>query len=63
MNATRSTTKARLSHRLAVHLRVERSFDEAQTNNGWLIFRGIEAAYRRQIPALSVAEALLCAGA
>jgi len=62
---------------------IERAFDEAQTNNGWLIFyshdvvdepspygcspalmnRAIEAASRRKIPVMSMAEALQCAGA
>jgi peptidoglycan/xylan/chitin deacetylase (PgdA/CDA1 family) len=62
---------------------IERAFDEAQTNNGWLIFyshdvadmpspygcspalmnHALEAASRRQIPVLNMAEALLCAGA
>ncbi|MFL6835800.1 MAG: polysaccharide deacetylase family protein [Bradyrhizobium sp.] len=63
--------------------RIERAFDEAQTNNGWLIFYGhdvanrpsdygcspnlmslaLEAASRRKIPALTMAEALRCARA
>jgi peptidoglycan/xylan/chitin deacetylase (PgdA/CDA1 family) len=62
---------------------IERAFDEAQTNNGWLIFYGhdvadrpspwgcspalldhaLEAASRRKIPALTMAEALRCAHA
>ena len=62
---------------------IERAFDQAQTNNGWLIFYGhdvadrpspwgcspallhhaLEAANRRQIPALTMTEALRCAGA
>ena len=62
---------------------IERAFDEAQTNNGWLIFYGhdvaekpspygcspslldhaLEAASRRKIPALTMAEALRCARA
>jgi peptidoglycan/xylan/chitin deacetylase (PgdA/CDA1 family) len=62
---------------------IERAFDEAQTNNGWLIFyshdvadapspygssaalmnHALQAASRRQIPVLNMAEALLCAGA
>ncbi|MCK1513398.1 hypothetical protein IVB22_12640 [Bradyrhizobium sp. 190] len=57
--------------------------DEAQTNNGWLIFYGhdvtdrpspygcspallahaLEAALRRKIPALAMAEAMQCARA
>src|SRR5882757_5801718 len=61
--------------------RIERAFDEAQENNGWLIFYGhdvaerpspygcspalvdhaLEAAARRKIPALTMAEALRCA--
>jgi peptidoglycan/xylan/chitin deacetylase (PgdA/CDA1 family) len=61
---------------------IERAFDEAQTNNGWLIFYthdvadqpspygcspgllhdALEAAARRKIPVLNMAEALLCAG-
>jgi peptidoglycan/xylan/chitin deacetylase (PgdA/CDA1 family) len=60
---------------------IERAFDEAQTNNGWLIFYGhdvadrpspygcspallnhaLEAAARRKIPALTMAEAMRCA--
>jgi peptidoglycan/xylan/chitin deacetylase (PgdA/CDA1 family) len=63
--------------------RIERAFDEAQTNNGWLIFYGhdvadppsyygcspgllnhaLEAAIRRKIPALTMAEAMRCARA
>jgi peptidoglycan/xylan/chitin deacetylase (PgdA/CDA1 family) len=62
---------------------IERAFDEAQTNNGWLIFYGhdvadrpspygcspallnhaLEAAARRKIPALTMAEAMRCARA
>jgi peptidoglycan/xylan/chitin deacetylase (PgdA/CDA1 family) len=62
---------------------IARAFDEAQTNNGWLIFYShdvadrpspygcspalmnfaLEAAARRKIPVLNMAEALLCAGA
>ncbi len=62
---------------------IERAFDEAQTNNGWLIFythdvadepspygcspgllnEALEAAARRKIPVLNMAEALQCAGA
>ena len=62
---------------------IDRAFDEAQTNNGWLIFYGhdvaerpspygcspallnhaLEAAARRKIPALTMAEALRCARA
>ena len=62
---------------------IERAFDEAQTNNGWLIFythdvadepspygcspsllnEALEAASRRKIPVLNMAEALQCAGA
>ena len=62
---------------------VERAFDEAQTNNGWLIFyshdvadrpspygcspalldHALEAASRRKIRGLNMAEALLCARA
>ena len=61
---------------------IERAFDEAQTNNGWLIFythdvadepspygcspallhEALEAASRRKIPVLNMAEALRCAG-
>jgi peptidoglycan/xylan/chitin deacetylase (PgdA/CDA1 family) len=61
---------------------IERAFDRAQTNNGWLIFythdvtdrpspygcspalmnHALEAASRRKIPVLNVAEALRCAG-
>jgi peptidoglycan/xylan/chitin deacetylase (PgdA/CDA1 family) len=62
---------------------IERAFDQAQTNNGWLIFyshdvaeepspygcspglinHALEAAARRKIPVLKMAEALQCAGA
>jgi peptidoglycan/xylan/chitin deacetylase (PgdA/CDA1 family) len=62
---------------------IERAFDQAQTNNGWLIFythdvadepspyccspallnEALEAASRRKIPVLNMAEALQCAGA
>src|SRR3954469_22216059 len=62
---------------------IERAFDKAETNNGWLIFYGhdvtekpspwgcspalldqaLEAAARRKIPALTMAEALQCARA
>jgi peptidoglycan/xylan/chitin deacetylase (PgdA/CDA1 family) len=62
---------------------VERAFDEAQNNNGWLIFythdvadrpspygcspallrEALDAAARRKIPVLNMAEALQCAGA
>jgi peptidoglycan/xylan/chitin deacetylase (PgdA/CDA1 family) len=62
---------------------IDRAFDEARTNNGWLIFythdvvdrpspygcspglmkHALEAASRRKIPVLSMAEALQCAGA
>ena len=62
---------------------IERAFDEAQTNNGWLIFythdvadqpspygcspallnHALEAASRRKIPVLNMAEALRCARA
>lgn len=62
---------------------IERAFDEAQKNNGWLIFythdvadepspygcspallnEALEAASRRKIPVLNMAEALRCAGA
>jgi peptidoglycan/xylan/chitin deacetylase (PgdA/CDA1 family) len=62
---------------------IERAFDAALNNNGWLIFYGhdvadrpspygcspslmkhaLEAASRRKIPALTMAEALRCAGA
>jgi peptidoglycan/xylan/chitin deacetylase (PgdA/CDA1 family) len=62
---------------------IERAFDEAETNNGWLIFythdvadepspygcspallnEALEAASRRKIPVLNMAEALRCAGA
>jgi len=62
---------------------IERAFDEAQSNNGWLIFythdvadepspygcsprllrQALEAASRRKIPVLNMAEALQCAGA
>jgi peptidoglycan/xylan/chitin deacetylase (PgdA/CDA1 family) len=61
---------------------IERAFDEAQTDNGWLIFythdvadepspygcspsllnEALEAASRRKIPVLNMAEALRCAG-
>jgi peptidoglycan/xylan/chitin deacetylase (PgdA/CDA1 family) len=61
---------------------IERAFDDAQINNGWLIFythdvadrpspygcspalmnHALEAASRRQIPVLNMAEALQCAG-
>ena len=62
---------------------IDRAFDEAQTNNGWLIFYGhdvtdrpspygcspallahaLAAASRRNIPVLTMAEAMQCAGA
>lgn len=62
---------------------IERAFDEAQSNNGWLIFYGhdvterpspygcspallahaLDAASRRNIPALTMAEAMRCARA
>jgi peptidoglycan/xylan/chitin deacetylase (PgdA/CDA1 family) len=62
---------------------IERAFDQAQTDNGWLIFythdvadepspygcspsllnEALEAASRRKIPVLNMAEALRCAGA
>ncbi len=62
---------------------IERAFDQAQKNNGWLIFythdvadepspygcspalltAALEAASRRKIPVLNMAEALRCAGA
>ena len=62
---------------------IERAFDQAQSNNGWLIFythdvadepspygcspallnEALEAASRRKIPVLNMAEALRCAGA
>jgi peptidoglycan/xylan/chitin deacetylase (PgdA/CDA1 family) len=62
---------------------IERAFDQAQTDNGWLIFythdvadepspygcspallnAALEAASRRKIPVLNMAEALQCAGA
>ena len=62
---------------------LERAFDDAQTNNGWLIFYGhdvtdrpspygcspallemaLDAARRRKIPALTMAEAMQCARA
>jgi peptidoglycan/xylan/chitin deacetylase (PgdA/CDA1 family) len=62
---------------------IERAFDNAAINNGWLIFyshdvadrpspygcspalmnQALEAASRRQIPVLNMAEALRCAGA
>jgi peptidoglycan/xylan/chitin deacetylase (PgdA/CDA1 family) len=62
---------------------IERAFDDAQKNNGWLIFYthdvadepspygcspgllrdALEAASRRKIPILNMAEALQCAGA
>jgi peptidoglycan/xylan/chitin deacetylase (PgdA/CDA1 family) len=62
---------------------IERAFDRAQTDNGWLIFythdvadapspygcspallnEALEAASRRKIPVLNMAEALQCAGA
>jgi hypothetical protein len=43
MNVTRSIAKVRVSRRPAMHLRVDRirvggALEEAQTNNGWLIF-------------------------
>ena len=63
------------------HDGIERAFDDAETNNGWLIFYGhdvtdrpspygctpalldhaLEAAVRRKIPALTMAEAMRCA--
>jgi peptidoglycan/xylan/chitin deacetylase (PgdA/CDA1 family) len=62
---------------------IERAFDDAENNNGWLIFyshdvadrpspygcspalmnHALEAASRRHIPVLNMAEALRCAGA
>ncbi len=62
---------------------IERAFDQAETDNGWLIFythdvadepspygcspallnEALEAASRRKIPVLNMAEALQCAGA
>ena len=111
MNSIWSKAKAKASHRLAMHLRVdqfrlgavdlqflralplidrridrdsiEQAFDKAQTINGWLIFyshdiadrpspygcspelmnHALEAAAKRKIPVLNMAEALLCAGA
>jgi peptidoglycan/xylan/chitin deacetylase (PgdA/CDA1 family) len=62
---------------------IERAFDAAETDNGWLIFythdvahapspygcspallnEALEAAARRKIPVLNMAEALRCAGA
>jgi peptidoglycan/xylan/chitin deacetylase (PgdA/CDA1 family) len=62
---------------------IERAFDQAQNDNGWLIFythdvadepsaygcspallnEALEAASRRKIPVLNMAEALQCAGA
>lgn len=62
---------------------IDRAFDEAQTNNGWLIFYGhdvaerpspygctpallshaLEAAASRNIPILTMAEAMRCARA
>lgn len=62
--------------------RIERAFDQAQSNNGWLIFYthdvadppspygcspgllddALHAASRRNIPILSMTEALRCAG-
>ena len=62
---------------------IERAFDEAETNNGWLIFYGhdvtgrpspygcspallahaLAASARRNIPALTMAEAMQCARA
>ena len=62
---------------------IDRAFDDAQTNNGWLIFYGhdvvdrpspygcspallayaLAAASRRNIPALTMAEAMQCARA
>lgn len=62
---------------------IERAFDQAETDNGWLIFythdvadepspygcspsllnEALEAAARRKIPVLNMAEALRCAGA
>jgi peptidoglycan/xylan/chitin deacetylase (PgdA/CDA1 family) len=61
---------------------IERAFDQAQNDNGWLIFyshdvadrpspygcspalmnHALEAASRRKIPVLNMAEALRCAG-
>jgi peptidoglycan/xylan/chitin deacetylase (PgdA/CDA1 family) len=74
MNAMLSEARAKVGHRLAMHLRVDpfclrnstpmvsftfddlpksadrdgidRAFDEAQTNNGWLIFYGHDVAER-----------------
>src|SRR6185295_19297 len=65
------------------HEGIERAFDQAQTDNGWLIFythdvadepspygcspallnAALQAASRRKIPVLNMAEALQCAGA
>ena len=62
---------------------IDRAFDDAQTNNGWLFFYGhdvtgrpspygcspallahaLAAAARRNIPALTMAEAMQCARA
>jgi peptidoglycan/xylan/chitin deacetylase (PgdA/CDA1 family) len=62
---------------------IERAFDQAENDNGWLIFythdvadapspygcspsllnEALEAASRRKIPVLNMAEALRCAGA
>jgi peptidoglycan/xylan/chitin deacetylase (PgdA/CDA1 family) len=62
---------------------IDRAFDEAQTNNGWLIFYGhdvidrpspygctpgllehaLETARERNVPALTMAEAMRCARA
>jgi hypothetical protein len=60
MNAMLSEARAKVGHRLAMHLRVdllrlhnstpvggiERAFDEAKSNNGWLIFCGHDVTER-----------------
>jgi hypothetical protein len=65
MNATRSIAKAAISHRLAMHLRVDRdgAIGEMKIDNGRLIFSGSGTTSGRQIPILDMTEALLCAGA
>ncbi|WP_157088495.1 hypothetical protein [Bradyrhizobium jicamae] len=60
MNAMLSKARAKVRHRLAMHLRVDlfrmrnstpmvgsdRAFDETQSNNGWLIFHGHDVTER-----------------
>ena len=58
MNAMWSELKVKVGHRLAMHLRVDRfqlrnaapmvsfTFDDAKTNNGWLIFHGHDVTDR-----------------